>query len=75
MGRWLGDVSSVQALAKTVVGLRKDEETLELKAVHVPDHLDVLATHPSGANVHFLITSVLGALSRRNFMRSQSGNW
>ena len=64
--RWIGDVSSVQALGKTVVGLRKDQAGGQLKAVQVPDHLDVLATHPSGGNVHFLISSVLGkSLSRK----------
>lgn len=54
----------MQALGKVVVGMRKDEASLELKAVQVPDHIDILATHPSGANVHLLITSVLGARSR-----------
>lgn len=53
-------MSSVQALSKTVVNMRKDEVTLELKAVAIPDHLDILATHPSGASIHFLFTSVLG---------------
>lgn len=58
--RWIGDVSSVQALSKIAVSMRKDEASLELKAVHIPDHLDILATHPSGANIHFLFTNVLG---------------
>lgn len=54
-------MSSVFALSKTVVSVRKDTGSGDLKAVHIPDHLDVLATHPTGANVHFLITTVLGA--------------
>jgi predicted dehydrogenase len=60
--RWIGDVTSVQALGKTVVSLRKDGDKGDLKAVHIPDHLDILAQHPSGAHVHFLFSSVLGAV-------------
>lgn len=56
-------MSSVQAMGKTVVGMRKNEANLELKAVHIPDHLDILATHPSGATIHFLVSTVLGMQS------------
>ena len=53
-------MSSVLALGKTVVSLRKDGDKGDLRAVHIPDHLDILAQHPSGAHVHFLFSSVLG---------------
>ena len=71
--RWIGDVSSVQALGKTVVGMRKDQASLELKAVHIPDHLDILATHPCGATVHFLVSSVLGA--SHHLAEESLGKW
>lgn len=40
--RWVGDATAVQARAKTVVRLREDQETGELRSVHIPDHLDIL---------------------------------
>ena len=40
--RWVGDALAVQARAKTVVRLREDQQTGELRSVHIPDHLDIL---------------------------------
>ena len=40
--RWVGDATAVQARAKTVVRLREDQQTGELRSVHIPDHLDIL---------------------------------
>ena len=40
--RWVGDATAVQARGKTVVRLREDQQTGELRSVHIPDHLDIL---------------------------------
>lgn len=57
--RWVGHATRVTALTKTFIKMRRDEEGL-LKAVRVPDHIDVVADMVSGAQLHLQVSSVAG---------------
>ena len=59
--RWAGEARRVTAMAKTWVKQRREIETGEMKAVHVPEHIDVLAEMANGAQARILISSVMGA--------------
>jgi predicted dehydrogenase len=57
--RWLGPVDQVMAMTKTVVKQRKDAEG-RLRAVTVPDHVDILAGLTSGAQAHLRFSAATG---------------
>lgn len=57
--RWLGEAMSVMAMGKTYIKLRRDSEN-NVKAVRVPDHLDVIAEMANGAQMHMQISGVTG---------------
>lgn len=57
--RWVGHATRVTAFAKTFVKMRRDNEG-DLKAVRVPDHIDVLADMDCGAQLHLQVSSVAG---------------
>lgn len=57
--RWLGEATSVVAMGRTFVPMRRDENKL-LKAVRVPEHLDVIADMACGAQMHIQISKVTG---------------
>jgi predicted dehydrogenase len=57
--RWVGHANRVTAFAKTYVKMRRDQEG-DLKAVRVPDHIDVLADMACGAQLHLQVSSVTG---------------
>ena len=57
--RWVGHTNRVTAFAKTYVKMRRDQEG-DLKAVRVPDHIDVLADMACGAQLHLQVSSVSG---------------
>ncbi len=57
--RWLGPVSKVMAMTKTAVNQRKDD-TGRLRAVTVPDHVDILADMACGAQAHLRFSSITG---------------
>ncbi len=57
--RWVGHANRVTAFAKTYVKMRRDQEG-DLKAVRVPDHIDVLADMACGAQLHLQVSSVSG---------------
>ena len=59
--RWAGEASRVTAMGKTWVKERRETESGEMKAVHVPEHLDVLLEMVSGAQARLLISNVMGA--------------
>ena len=42
--RWVGDATAVQARAKTVVRVREDQQTGDLRTVHIPDHVDIVVS-------------------------------
>ncbi|MEE8443170.1 MAG: Gfo/Idh/MocA family oxidoreductase, partial [Dehalococcoidia bacterium] len=49
--RWIGPASEVMAMTKTVVKQRKDAQGV-LRAVSVPDHVDILCKMVCGAQAH-----------------------
>ncbi|MEE2911392.1 MAG: Gfo/Idh/MocA family oxidoreductase [Candidatus Poribacteria bacterium] len=57
--RWVGTAKRISAMGKTFVKNRIDEHGIR-QAVHVPDHIDVLADMACGAQLHMQISSVAG---------------
>jgi predicted dehydrogenase len=57
--RWVGEATRVVALGRTFVRQRHDA-TGALRAIRVPDHLDVLADLACGAQAHIRISTVQG---------------
>src|SRR5690606_35625762 len=57
--RWTGHATRVTAFTKTYVKTRRNEES-ELKAVRVPEHIDVLADMVCGAQLHLQVSRVTG---------------
>lgn len=57
--RWVGEAKRVSAMGKTFVPMRKDASG-NLRAVRIPDHLEVVAEMACGAIAHFLISAVTG---------------
>lgn len=59
MMRWVGPATRVMAMAKICVPHRKDVSGL-LRAVTVPDHLDIIANLACGAIAHLRFSAVTG---------------
>lgn len=57
--RWVGEAKRVTAMGKTFVPVRKDVDG-SLRAVRIPDHLEVIAEMVCGAVAHFQISAVTG---------------
>ena len=57
--RWLGEAVSVMAMGKVCVPIRRNENKM-LKAVRIPDHLDVIADMACGAQMHMQISQISG---------------
>ncbi|MCC6456984.1 MAG: Gfo/Idh/MocA family oxidoreductase [Caldilineaceae bacterium] len=57
--RWAGHATRVTALTKTFAKMRRNDNG-ELKAVRVPEHIDVLADMVCGAQLHLQVSSVAG---------------
>ncbi len=57
--RWVGEATRVQAMGKTFATMRADE-TGNLRAVRVPEHVDVVADMACGAQLHMQVSSVTG---------------
>ena len=57
--RWVGEATRVMAMGKTYVKARKDN-TGVLRAIRVPEHVDVIADMACGAQAHFQISNVGG---------------
>jgi predicted dehydrogenase len=57
--RWVGHATRVQALGKTFTRMRRNSEGI-MRAVRVPEHVDVLAEMACGAQAHIQISSVTG---------------
>jgi predicted dehydrogenase len=56
--RWLGEAMSVMAMGKTFAKTRLSGE--EIKAVRIPEHIDVTADMACGAQMHMQISTVAG---------------
>ena len=58
--RWVGEAASVMAMGQVYANPLKDADSGALRAVQVPDHLDVIARMACGAQAHFRSTRVAG---------------
>lgn len=59
MMRWIGDAVNVTANGKTFTKTRKQEDN-SLKAIRIPEHIDVLADMACGAQFHLQVSGVTG---------------
>jgi len=57
--RWVGEATRVMAQGKVFVKMRRDASGM-MRAVRVPEHLDVIADMACGAQLHMQISSVAG---------------
>ena len=57
--RWIGEATAVMAMGKTFIRMRPDADGT-LRAVRVPEHLDVIADMACGAQAQFQISRVTG---------------
>ena len=57
--RWAGEAVQVTARGKTFVTMRKDDRGV-MRAVRVPEHVDVVADLACGAQAHLQISNVTG---------------
>lgn len=57
--RWTGHAAGVTAAAKTFQKMRKDEAGV-MRAIRVPDHVDILADLACGAQLHMQFSAVTG---------------
>ena len=57
--RWIGPASTVVAMTKTAVTQRKDSQGI-LRAVTVPDHVNILCEMECGAQAHMQFSAVTG---------------
>jgi len=57
--RWAGEAVQVTARGKTFVTMRKDGQGI-MRAVRVPEHVDVIADMACGAQAHLQISNVTG---------------
>jgi predicted dehydrogenase len=57
--RWVGVATRVQAMGKVFVRMRKDAGGV-LRAVRIPDHVDVVCDMACGAQAHFQVSAVEG---------------
>ena len=58
--RWVGEATRVMALGKTYVKMRQDPKSGAMRAVRIPEHLDVIADMACGAQAHFALSQVSG---------------
>jgi predicted dehydrogenase len=58
--RWVGEAVSVAARTRVFIRQRRDPATGRMRAVRVPDHVDVVADMACGAQAHFVVSSVMG---------------
>jgi predicted dehydrogenase len=57
--RWVGEATRVMAMGRVFVKQRRDEHG-HLRAVRVPEHLDVIADMACGAQAHLQFSAVTG---------------
>lgn len=58
--RWVGEATAVHAMGKTFVKMRSNSEEGRLTAVHIPEHLTVMAEMACGAQATFSMSQVTG---------------
>lgn len=57
--RWIGEAVAVTAMGKTYVKTRRTEAGT-LKAVRIPEHIDIIADMACGAQLHLQVSAVAG---------------
>jgi predicted dehydrogenase len=57
--RWIGPASSVQAITKTLVPRRNDDQG-DSHVISIPDHVEILCDTYSGSTMHIRYSDVLG---------------
>ena len=57
--RWVGEATRVMAMGKTFVKMRPDAEDV-MRAVRIPEHIDVVGELACGAQLHMQISAVTG---------------
>ena len=57
--RWVGEATKVIAMGKTFVKMRPDAENV-MRAVRIPEHIDVVGELACGAQLHMQISAVTG---------------
>lgn len=57
--RWVGEATRVMAMGRVFVKQRRDDQG-HMRAVRVPEHLDVLADLACGAQAHIQVSAVTG---------------
>jgi predicted dehydrogenase len=70
--RWIGEAVGVTALGTTNVKTRKDA-TGRVRAVAVPDHVDVVARMACGAQAHFQVSAVAGLVGSEALLFGSEG--
>ncbi len=58
--RWVGEATQVMAMGEVFTRMRQDPGSGEMRAVQIPDHLDVTAKMACGAQAHFGLSRVKG---------------
>lgn len=56
--RWVGDATSVVAMAETFVKSRLNDATGTMEAIRVPDHIDILAKLACGAQLNMSVSAI-----------------
>ena len=57
--RWVGEATRVMAMGKTFVKMRPDAEGV-MRAVRIPEHIDVVGDLACGAQLHLQVSNVAG---------------
>ena len=57
--RWVGEATRIMAMGKTFVKMRPDADGV-MRAVRIPEHIDVVGELVCGAQLHMQISSVTG---------------
>lgn len=63
LARWIGPATKVMAMSKIIIKERKDH-TGALKAIEVPDHVNILCDMAMGGQAHISFSSVIGLAPR-----------
>ncbi len=57
--RWVGEATQILAMGKTFVKMRPDADGV-MRAVRIPEHIDVLGDLACGAQLHIQVSNVAG---------------
>ena len=57
--RWVGEATRIMAMGKTFVKMRPDADGV-MRAVRIPEHIDVVGDLACGAQLHIQVSSIAG---------------